>query len=120
MRSIRVITASAAGFLAAAVLLVSATPSTSGDKGSANQTGQAAFKGNCVACHAADGAGTPLGKSMQAPDLRSEEVQKKSDAELAQTITDGKGNMPSFKRVLDAEQIQAVVQHVRELSKTRR
>ncbi len=116
MRTIRVITTFAFSFILSSVLLLSAASAAS-DKG--NEAGQAAFKGNCVACHGADGAGTPLGKSMQAADLRSPEVQKKSDAELSQTVAKGKGNMPSFKRVLDPEQIQAVVKYVRELGKSR-
>jgi mono/diheme cytochrome c family protein len=109
---------STAALMMAAVLLVPATPAASRDKGSVNQTGQAAFKGNCVGCHGADGAGTSLGKSMQAPDLRSQDVQKKSDRELTQTITEGKQNMPSFKQVLGPDQVQAVVEYVRELGKT--
>ena len=47
------------------------------------------------------------GKSINAPDLRSQDVQKKSDQQLAQTIAEGKGNMPSFKRLFDAQQVQA-------------
>lgn len=105
-------------FMIAAVLLVAAIPAAGSDKRT-NQAGQDAFKGNCIVCHAADGGGTPLGKSIQAPDLRSQEVQKKSDAELVQTISDGKGNMPSFKRVLAPEQVQAVVGYLRELGKSK-
>ncbi len=112
----RVIKALDFTFILVAALLLSAASSAT-DKNNANQAGQAAFKGNCVACHGRDGAGTPLGKSLQAADLRSPEVQKKSDAELSQAIADGKGNMPSFKRVLDPEQIQAVIKYVRELGK---
>lgn len=118
MRTIRVITIFTFAFAVTSVLLFSAAFAAN-DKSNANQSGQAAFKGNCVACHGTDGAGTPLGKSMQAADLRSPEVQKKTDAELSQTIAEGKGNMPSFKRVLDPEQIQAVVKYVRELGKAR-
>jgi len=46
-------------------------------------------------------------------------VQKKSDAELVQTVAEGKQNMPSFKQILAPDQVQAVVEYVRELSKTR-
>jgi cytochrome c6 len=98
-----------------ALLLVISTFAATGDKGSANDSGGGAFKRNCVSCHGANGAGTPLGKSMQVPDLRSPEVQKKPDAELAQTITEGRGDMPSFKRVLNTEQVQAVIDYVRGL-----
>ena len=78
---------------------------------------KAKFKSNCAACHGQDGAGTPLGKSMQTPDLRSPEVQKHSDTELAKFIADGKGNMPSFKKSLNDDQIGSLVQYVRELAR---
>lgn len=81
--------------------------------------GASAFKGNCASCHGDDGAGTALGKAMQAPDLRSQDVQKLSDADLAKAISDGKNNMPAFKATLSAEQIQALVKHVRNLGKTK-
>jgi cytochrome c6 len=104
-----------AGLLIGALLLVTTTSGATGDKRSANDTGRAAFKANCVSCHGADGAGTPLGKSMQAPDLRSPEVQKKRDGDLVQTITEGRGDMPSFKRILSGGQVQAVIDYVRRL-----
>ncbi len=41
------------------------------------------YKINCVLCHSADGSGgSPTGKAMHAKDLRSDEVQKQSDAAL--------------------------------------
>jgi cytochrome c6 len=112
---IRVFTTLDAGLVIGALLLVTTASAATGDKRSANDTGRAAFKANCVSCHGADGAGTPLGKSMQAPDLRSPEVQKKADGDLAQTITEGRGDMPSFKRILNGEQVQAVIDYVRRL-----
>jgi mono/diheme cytochrome c family protein len=84
-----------------------------------NDKGASAFKGNCASCHGDDGAGTALGKAMQAPDLRSEDVQKQPDAELNKAISEGKNNMPAFKSTLSAEQIQALVKHVRSLGKTK-
>lgn len=104
-----------AGLVIGVLLLVITTFAATGDKGSANDSGGAAFKRNCVSCHGANGAGTPLGKSMQAPDLRSPEVQKKPDEELAHTITQGRGDMPSFKRILRTDQVQAVIDYVRGL-----
>jgi mono/diheme cytochrome c family protein len=56
---------------------------------------------------------------MQAPDLRSEDVQKQPDAELNKAISEGKNNMPAFKSTLSAEQIQALVKHVRSLGKSK-
>jgi mono/diheme cytochrome c family protein len=66
-------------------------------------------------CHGENGAGSEAGKSMNVPDLRSPEVQKLPDAELAQIIADGKGGMPSFKNSLSARQINALVKYIRSL-----
>src|ERR1700680_2816678 len=57
----------------------------------------ATYRTKCAMCHGPDGSGSAVGKSMKVPDLRSPEVQKLSDAQLAQTISDGKGGMPPFK-----------------------
>ena len=60
------------------------------DSAAANAT----FRTKCAMCHGQDGAGSAVGKSMNVPDLRSPVVQKLSDAELAQVISNGKGGMP--------------------------
>ena len=77
----------------------------------------ATFRTKCAMCHGEDGAGSEVGKSMNVPDLRSEAVQHFSDAELAQVISNGKGGMPPFKNSLNADQVQALVKHVRALAK---
>jgi len=76
---------------------------------------KALFDGNCKSCHGVDGSGTPIGKSLNAPDLRSPAVQKDSDEHIADQITNGKGNMPNFKNILSAGQIQSLVHYVRYL-----
>jgi len=53
---------------------------------------------------------------MNVPDFRSQAVQNVSDAELAQVISDGKSGMPSFKNSLTADQIHALVKHIRKLA----
>jgi mono/diheme cytochrome c family protein len=76
------------------------------------------FKNNCTLCHAEDGSGdSPAGKAMKARDLRSDEVQKKSDAELAATITKGSGKMPAFGSKLSPEIINSLVAYIRQLTK---
>jgi len=68
-------------------------------------------------CHGPDGRGdTVIGKSAGIPDLHSADVQKQSDADLAEFIANGKGTMPPFKNSLSSEQIHAVVGHVRALA----
>jgi len=76
---------------------------------------QATFQSKCAMCHGPDGAGSEVGKSMKVPDLRSPEVQKLPDAQLAQVISDGKGGMPPFKSSLSEDQIHALVTYIRSL-----
>lgn len=78
----------------------------------------ALFKSKCVMCHGEDGSGnTPSGKALKAKDLRLEETQKKSDAEIAEVITKGRGKMPAFGQKLKPEQIQQLVGYIRQLVK---
>ena len=76
------------------------------------------FKSKCVMCHGADGSGnTPSGKALKAKDLRTEDTQKKSDADITAVITNGRGKMPPFGQKLKADQIQQLVSYVRQLGK---
>ena len=74
------------------------------------------FKAYCASCHGKDGSGTAVGKSLQAADLRSPEIQKKSDAELTQSISEGKGNMPAFKGNITDDEIHSALMYVRTLA----
>jgi mono/diheme cytochrome c family protein len=75
------------------------------------------YKSKCAACHGADGTGTPMGKKIGVRDLTSADVQKMSDAELTDIITNGKGKMPAFGKSLKAEDIQGLVAYIRALKK---
>ncbi len=102
-------------FLLALVLslLAASSPASSQDAAA----GAGVYKAKCATCHGADGSGnTPVGKSLQVADLRSPDVQKKSDAELTQSINEGKGNMPAFKDALSADEIKSVLAYVRTLA----
>jgi mono/diheme cytochrome c family protein len=76
------------------------------------------FKANCVLCHGADGSGnTSAGKALKAKDLRSDEVQKQSDAALIDAVTKGKGNMPAFGSKVNPEEVKSLVAYIRALKK---
>jgi len=78
----------------------------------------ALYKSKCAGCHAPDGSGsTPVGKSLKIGDLRGDETQKKTDAQLIEITTAGKEKMPGFKDKLTADQIKQLVAYVRELAK---
>lgn len=102
--------------LAAALLLV-VVPSFVTVSAEDTAAGASVFKAKCSTCHGPDGSGnTPVGKSLQTADLRSSEVQKKSDAELTESVSEGKGNMPAFKTILTEDEIHAVLKYVRTLA----
>ena len=79
-------------------------------------TAASTFSAKCAMCHGANGAG-----KGKIPALSSEAVQKKSDAELKQTISDGtktgNGMMPKYGDKLSASQIDDLVKYVRSLKK---
>jgi mono/diheme cytochrome c family protein len=97
-------------------LLVTGLPATA--QAGNEQEGQKIFHDKCVRCHAEDGSGNAvIGKALGAADLRSADVQKKSDADFYTQIEKGKGNMPPFGPSLDKSQINALVAYVRAFGK---
>jgi mono/diheme cytochrome c family protein len=81
-----------------------------------SSSGAAPFKANCATCHGPDGSGdTSIGKSLNIPDLRSAEVQKLSNTEIATVISDGKNGMPPFKN-LSKDQINSLIKYIRGLA----
>jgi mono/diheme cytochrome c family protein len=76
------------------------------------------FKANCTLCHGEDGsANTPTGKALKARDLRSDDVQKQTDAELAAVISKGRGKMPAFATKFSPDTINGLVAYIRQLAK---
>ncbi|HTM38331.1 MAG TPA: c-type cytochrome [Terriglobales bacterium] len=106
-------------FLAWLVILTFVIVSSLVGQQAAKSPGANVFRTKCVLCHGADGGGkTPLGKQLQAADLRSKDVQKLGDAELHKIIHDGQANMPAFADQLSESEIDQVLKHVRALAKT--
>ena len=78
--------------------------------------GEDIFRNRCAVCHGLDGSGdTTLGKKLKIPDLRSEKVQRLTDDDLIKVVTDGMGEMPSFKKKLSRDSIYQVIGHIRKL-----
>jgi len=76
------------------------------------------YKTNCVLCHSANGSGdSPTGKAFHSKDLRSADVQKQSDAELAEVITKGRGKMPAFGAKIKPDDVTKLVAYLRALPK---
>jgi cytochrome c6 len=80
--------------------------------------GPALFKSKCAMCHGADGAGkTPMGEKQGVKDLKSDPVQKGTDAQLTQSIDKGKNKMPAYGDKLKPEETKALVAYIRALKK---
>src|SRR5258708_8707016 len=78
----------------------------------AQSDGATIYKAHCALCHSADGsADNQTGKSLHAKDLRSEEVQKKSEAELADVISKGNAPIPAFASMLSPNDLHKFNNH---------
>jgi mono/diheme cytochrome c family protein len=75
------------------------------------------FKSTCASCHGQNGTPSAVGKSLNAPDLGSTDVQKHTNTQLQEIINNGKGNMPPFKGKLSDAEINSLVTYVRSFSK---
>lgn len=73
------------------------------------------FKQNCVKCHGADGTGeTTYGQIVGAADFTDSEWQQRvDDPRVINSITYGRGQMPSFGKKLSKEQIITLLGYVR-------
>jgi cytochrome c6 len=80
------------------------------------QDASAMFKSKCAGCHGADGTGSAMGKKMGAHDFTSADVQKMSDAEITDVITNGKNKMPKYSS-LKPEEVKGLVAYIRSLKK---
>lgn len=79
------------------------------------------YNAHCKKCHGELGKPTERGKSLGAPDFTDRIWQlSRLDGQIIDTITNGKGKMPSWKDELTPEEIKAVARWVRVLGpKTR-
>ena len=108
------------------ILLTSVAAAASGvstaaapQKGRAAQVerGRAVYSDRCVRCHGADGQGrTRLGETVEPPDLSDPAFQRgRSNARMVNSVSNGRGQMPAFKKKLSRQDIAASVAYVRTL-----
>jgi cytochrome c6 len=75
------------------------------------------FQGKCVGCHAANGTGSAIGKKLGVHDFHGPDVQKESDADLADAIAKGRNKMPGYEKTLKPDDIKGLVAYIRTLGK---
>ena len=103
----------------AAVMAVGA-PEAVGTAGrQSNVDASALYSKHCATCHGKDGrAKTFKAKFNKARDLTDAQWQAEvSDERLFNSVTQGRGKMPSFKKKLSAAQAESLVAYVRGLKK---
>ena len=95
----------------------SATPSDSRRGSAQAERGRAVYTANCARCHGGDGMShTSMGQMTEAPDLTDVAWQsRRSAARMIASVTNGRGEMPAFKRKLSRQEIAAAVAYVRTL-----
>ncbi len=77
------------------------------------KAGEKLYSVNCMSCHGAPGKGNFLKMVPPPPDPATDMIQKNSDGELFYKLTNGRGQMPSFKNALSSDEIWHVISFVR-------
>lgn len=107
---------SAAGLIiVGAMLLLTPNARVSANRESL-ESSRSLYRQHCASCHGANGkAQTPKGIETEADDLTSSSVKSSSRERLIRIITNGKGDMPGFKKKLSASQIASITTYIRSL-----
>jgi len=106
--------------ISAAVLMIGGAKSRNVGASSAKAfEASSVFNSKCASCHGKDGRARSLhGKHEHARDLTSAEWQDSvSDERIYNSISNGKGKMPAFKKKLSDSQIDELVNYVRRFRK---
>jgi cbb3-type cytochrome c oxidase subunit III len=84
-----------------------------------NSSGKKVYDSKCSMCHGEDAKGdTKAGQMTKTPNLITESwKQGTSVAEVVKTLREGLGKMPKYEGKLSEEEIKAVAEYSRKLSK---
>ncbi|MEO6656462.1 MAG: c-type cytochrome [Pyrinomonadaceae bacterium] len=101
-------------FAVAFMLLTRETHATSaGSTSSGAGSPRTLYVQNCARCHGANGKSqTDLGMQLDADDLTTSSA---STSKIIGLITNGRGDMPGFKKKLTAGQISSIARYVKSL-----
>jgi len=85
----------------------------------AEPDGKALYASKCTMCHGADGVAKAMWAKTGVHNFNDAAWQKsKTDADLIKEVTEGSADkkMPAYKDKMSAEEIAAVVKHIRTLA----
>src|SRR3954470_6795896 len=109
--------------LCAIVLSLASLAAASGEpeskKSKPPADGRTVYANNCARCHGGDGTSqTTMGQMTEAPNLTDAAWQRgKSSAHMTAAVSNGRGQMPAFKKKLSRQDIAAAVAYVRTLKR---
>lgn len=86
------------------------------EAGGVERAAEALWNVSCASCHGRDGRGTGMDRppGAQLPDFTAADFQKsRTDAQLAEVITNGRNMMPPFGKQVNAQGIEALIAHIR-------
>lgn len=75
--------------------------------------GSEIFRMNCLSCHGTPGQNNYQPLVPPPGDPAGEEIQANSDGSMFYKVTEGKGQMPSFRNVLQANDVWNVISYIR-------
>ena len=95
------------------------TPADSKKGTSQIAKGRSVYTANCARCHGGDGMGkTTMGEMTEAPNITEAEwLSRRSSSRMVASVTNGRGQMPAFKKKLSKQDIAAAIAYVRTLKK---
>jgi len=77
------------------------------------KAGEKIYTVNCVSCHGTPGKGNFLNLVPSPGDPATEKIQRNTDGEIFFKVSNGRGQMPSFKNSLSTNEIWHVISFVR-------
>ena len=96
---------------------VAASGEPESKKSKQSVSGRAVYADKCARCHGGDGTGqTTMGQMTEAPNLTDADWRRgKSTSRMVASVTNGRGQMPAFKKKLSRQEIAAAVAYIRTL-----
>ncbi len=79
--------------------------------------GETSYNTNCMSCHGNPGRNNVINLVPPPPDMATAQAQKNSDGELYFKISEGRGQMPSFRNVLQSKEMWNIISYIRSFNK---
>ena len=85
---------------------------------SIRKAGLQLFNLNCMSCHGTPGKGNFQALVPPPGDPATDKIQHNTDGEIFYKVSEGRGQMPSFKNTLSSPQIWSIISYIRSFNKS--